>query len=171
MLPTLVEQYQRWFEYEKDSHRLVLASLDTVPSEGRGSEPFRKALSIMGHIIAARRAWLHRFEPSTFKRPTELFPTNATRESLEADLATMERDWLGYFERLDDTELARAFDYTTTEGTKFRSIVTDVLTQLYGHSLYHRGQIASLVRAAGGEPARTDFIFWTREAVEPGSAS
>ena len=167
MLPTLVEQYRRWFECEKDMHRLVLASLDTVPEEKRGSEPFQKALSLMGHIIAARRAWLHRFEPSTFERPAELFPTNATRESLEAGLAAMERDWSGYFGRLDEVELARAFDYVTSEGTKFRSVVADVLTQLYGHSLYHRGQIASLVRAAGGEPARTDFIFWTRESIEP----
>jgi uncharacterized damage-inducible protein DinB len=171
MLPTLVEQYKRWFEYEKDSHRLVLASLEAVPEGGRGSEPFQKALSIMGHIIAARRMWLHRFEPLSFGRPTELFPTSATRDGLEADLATMERDWSAYFGRLDERELARAFDYVTSEGTNFRSVVADVLTQLYGHSLYHRGQIASLVRAAGGEPARTDFIFWTREAIGPVSAS
>ncbi len=46
-------------------------------------------------------------------------------------------------------------------------MVADVLTQLHGHSLYHRGQIASLVRAAGGEPAKTDFIFWSRESVPP----
>jgi uncharacterized damage-inducible protein DinB len=171
MLPTLVEQYTRWFEYEKDSHRRALTSLDTVPEDGRGSEPYRKALSIMGHIIAARRIWLHRFWPSSFERPAELFPTNATRDGLDADLATMERDWSDYFGRLDEPELARVFDYLTSEGTRFRSVVADVLTQLYGHSLYHRGQIASLVRAAGGEPARTDFIFWARESIEPPSAS
>ncbi len=171
MLPTLVEQYRRWFEYEKDSHRQVLASLESVPEEGRGSEPFQKAQSLMGHIIAARRMWLHRFEPSSFERPAELFPTSATRESLEAGLATMERDWSAYFGRLNEHELARAFDYVTSEGTNFRSVVVDVLTQVYGHSLYHRGQIASLVRAAGGEPARTDFIFWTRESIAPPSSS
>jgi uncharacterized damage-inducible protein DinB len=171
MLPTLVEQYRRWFEYEKDSHRQVLASLDTVPEDGPGSEPFQKAMNIMGHIIAARRTWLHRFDPTRFQRPAELFPTAATRESLKADLAAMERDWSGYFQRLTESELGRNFTYQTSEGQPFRSIVTDVLTQLYGHSLYHRGQIASLVRAAGGEPARTDFIFWTREAAEPRSAS
>ncbi len=53
MLPTLVEQYRRWFEYEKDSHRKVLDSLETVPAENRGSEPFQKAMRLMGHIVAA----------------------------------------------------------------------------------------------------------------------
>ena len=34
------------------------------------------------------------------------------------------------------------------------------------HSWYHRGQIATLVRALGAEPAVTDFVFWSRELVE-----
>ena len=171
MLPTLVEQYRGWFEYEKDSHRKVLASLETVPEEGRRSEPFQKALNIMAHIVAARRMWLHRFEPSSFERPANLFPTDATRDGLLADLAVMERDWSDYFQRLTESELERVFTYQTSEGLWFRSVVTDVLTQVYGHSLYHRGQIASLVRAAGGQPAMTDFIFWSRESIAPPSSS
>lgn len=46
-----------------------------------------------------------------------------------------------------------------------RYVVEDILTQLFGHSWYHRGQIALLVRACGGQPAETDFVFWTREPV------
>ncbi len=167
MLPTLVEQYRRWFDYEKDTHRKVLASFETVPEEGLRSEPFQKALNNLAHIVAARRMWLHRFEPSSFDRPTNLFPTDATLADIGPELAIMERNWSDYFGRLDEPELDRTFDYMTSEGSPFRSMVVDVLTQLYGHSLYHRGQIASLVRAAGGEPAKTDFIFWTRESVAP----
>jgi uncharacterized damage-inducible protein DinB len=44
-------------------------------------------------------------------------------------------------------------------------LVEDILAQLFGHSSYHRGQIAMLVRAAGGEPAVTDLIYWCREGV------
>ena len=33
--------------------------------------------------------------------------------------------------------------------------------------LYHRGQIALLLRAVGAEPVPTDFLFWTREALDP----
>ena len=35
MAPSRVEQYRRWFEYEKDSHRKVLESLETVPQDQR----------------------------------------------------------------------------------------------------------------------------------------
>ena len=47
--------------------------LETVPEDGRRSEPFQKAMNIMGHIIAARRMWLYRFGASD-ERPANLFP-------------------------------------------------------------------------------------------------
>jgi uncharacterized damage-inducible protein DinB len=166
MTPTLLDQFRRWFEYEKDSHRKVLESLDTVPEGDRASEPYQKALNIMGHVIAARRMWLHRMDPK-FERPAELFPTSMTRDDLSAQLELMERGWSDRFARLTESELQSPFTYRTTEGDWYRSTTVDVLTQLYGHSLYHRGQIASLVRAAGGQPAQTDFIFWAREPVDP----
>jgi uncharacterized damage-inducible protein DinB len=164
MIPTLVEQYQRWFEYEKDSHRSVLASLETVPEENRGSAPFRKAMSLMGHIVAARRMWLFRFGAAT-TRPDDLFPSDLTRERLLAEFELMESGWSDYLERLAECELGRAFEYRSIDGGWFRNTVVDILTQLYGHSLYHRGQIASLVRAAGGHPVETDFVFWSREPI------
>ena len=68
MVPTLVDSFRRWFEYEKDSHRAVLKSLDTVPESGRQSEAYHKALGLVAHIVAARRVWLHRIDPA-FERP------------------------------------------------------------------------------------------------------
>ena len=55
-----------------------------------------------------------------------------------------------------------------TSPTRIRPLgVEDILTQLHGHSLYHRGQIALLLRAMGAEPVSTDFVFWTRESLGP----
>jgi uncharacterized damage-inducible protein DinB len=166
MTPTFVERYRRWFECEKDMHRKVLESLETVPEEGRSSEPYRKAVNLMGHIAAARRTWLHRIDP-TIDRPAAIFPTDVTLEGVRPELEAVERAWTDYLGRLTDEEATRSISYRTSEGAWYRSAVADVLMQTYGHSLYHRGQIATLVRAAGGQPAMTDFIFWTREAAEP----
>jgi uncharacterized damage-inducible protein DinB len=111
--------------------------------------------------------WLHRFEP-THERPAELFPTAVTRDDLLAQLEIMERGWSDCLARLTEAELNRSFTYPTfSTGDWYRSTIADVLTQLHGHSLYHRGQVASLVRAAGGQPVETDFIFWSREPAEP----
>jgi uncharacterized damage-inducible protein DinB len=166
MISTLANQYRRWFDYEKNSHRQVLTSLQSVPADRCRSEVFQKATNLMGHIIAARRMWLYRLGQST-KRPADLFPSGLTCDDLASELEAMEWDWSDYLAGLDERELARTVTYQSIDAGWFRSSVADTLTQLHGHSLYHRGQIASLVRAAGGEPAATDFIFWSRESVTP----
>ncbi len=143
---TLIEQYRRWFTYEKDSHRKVLASFETVPERGRSSEPFQKAMNIMGHIVAARRLWLHRLDPS-IPGVSILFPTRVTRADLLTERDVMERGWSSYLERLDDAEIERILVYQRDEGPWFRCVVADVFTHIHGHSSYHRGQIATLVRA------------------------
>ena len=59
----------------------------------------------------------------------------------------------------------RELEYQSLDAGRFRNRIEDILTQLFGHSWYHRGQIAMLIRAAGGEPAVTDLIFWCREPI------
>ena len=171
MNDTLISRYRRWFEYEKDSHARTVDSLTAVISELRDSEGFRKAVYLMGHIVAARRMWLFRF--GVLKENAELFPGETRLEDLPAQLTEMETLWTRYLSRLDDTELARVFEYRSYEGSRFRNTIEEILTQLFGHSWYHRGQIAQLVRSIGGEPAVTDFVFWAREPVpeEEGSVT
>jgi uncharacterized damage-inducible protein DinB len=76
------------------------------------------------------------------------------------------RAWREYMEGLTDQEAARVLEYTSTEGLRFRNSVDDVLTQLFGHSLYHRGQIAQLLRSGGAQPPITDFVFWARAPLD-----
>src|SRR6266540_11011 len=61
MNDSMVDRYRRWFEYEKDSHARTLDSLNAVPEKLHDAEAFRKAIYLLGHIIAARRMWLFRF--------------------------------------------------------------------------------------------------------------
>ena len=41
----------------------------------------------------------------------------------------------------------------------------DILTHVVLHSAYHRGQIASQMRAGGAPPAYTDFIHAARQGL------
>jgi uncharacterized damage-inducible protein DinB len=158
------DRYRRWFEYEQDAHAKVLHSLESVPESRRSSAEFRKAVDLLAHITAARRVWLYRFgimpDP-----PPSLFPQEASLAELATTLRTVQEQWSAYLGRLDDAELARTFEYKSLDAGWFRSRVEDILTQLFGHSWYHRGQIATFVRAAGGEPAVTDFVYWCREPI------
>jgi uncharacterized damage-inducible protein DinB len=163
MNDSMIDRYRRWFEYEKDSHAKTLDSLNAVPEALRASEQFRKAVYLLSHIIAARRMWLFRF--GVVKENADLFPKEISLDDLPDQLSEMETLWSGHLSQLDDTQLARVFEYRSYEGPRFRNTVEEILTQLFGHSWYHRGQIAMLLRSIGAEPAVTDFVFWAREPV------
>lgn len=157
------EKYRRWFAYEKDSDAKVLASLQAVADPLRVMPQYQKAVDLLAHLVAARNMWLYRFGHGS--KPPKLFPLDTPLVNLPKMLDEMESAWSSYFENLTDEEIERVFEYQSYDGPRFRNTVDDVLTQLYGHSLYHRGQIAMILRSIGAEPAATDFIYWTREPL------
>ena len=168
-MPTMSERYRRWFEYEKDSHAKILAALEAVPEAQRGAEGYEKAVSLMAHLVLARWLWLFRLGAGPAEEvPTSaagFFPRNVPAGELRSRVAAMEAAWESYLDRLDEAEVSRVVEYRSLEGPGFRNPVEDVLTQLFGHSWYHRGQIAQILRSIGAEPPATDFIFWAREAI------
>lgn len=165
MSQVLADRFRRWFAYEQHSHAQVLSSLESVPPEGQSTPAFARAVSWLGHIVAGRQVWLFRLGRYP-QPPAEFFPTKLTLPDLRRQLAEIEEVWSSYLEQLSDADLGKVLEYQSMDGGRFRSTVEDILAQLFGHSSYHRGQIATLVRTAGGQPAITDFIYRSREKVE-----
>jgi len=160
---TLSDRFRLWFAYERDAHQGVLDALTACPAPG-GDPRLQRARDLFAHLLAARRLWLHRLGVAA-AGPDDLFPTGVSLDRLRETATQVEADWQSYYDRLDQEELDRTFEYQSLEGDRYRNTVLDILTQLFGHSWYHRGQIAALVRESGGEPAVTDYVFWTREAL------
>jgi uncharacterized damage-inducible protein DinB len=163
-MPTPAPRYRRWFASARAAHDQVVRSLETVPADRRAAPEYRRAVSVLAHVAAARRVWLFRLGQLA-ERPKALFPEDAALADVAADLRDVQDRWAAYLGGLTDADIDRVFEYQAIDGGRFRNRIEDILTQLYGHSLYHRGQIAMLVRQAGGEPAATDFVYWCREAV------
>ena len=164
MSGSLIERYRRWFEYERDAHARVVRSLETVPADRRGGPEFRRAVTILGHVVGAREVWLYRLGVTATK-PAALFVEDRPLAEVVATMTAVQDRWADYLARLTDDDLGRVFEYQSFDAGRFRNRVEDILTQMFGHSWYHRGQIAMLVRAAGGEPAITDLVYWCREPV------
>jgi uncharacterized damage-inducible protein DinB len=159
-----VDQYRRWYEYEKDSHRKALVSLTETPPTLRPLDAFQKALGMMSHIIAARRLWLYRLGGAD-KPPKDVFSAVVPLDRIPAQLDAVESAWTAWLDQLTDEDLSHVLEYRSLEGDWYRTRIEDILTQLFGHSWYHRGQIATLLRSIQCVPASTDFIFWAREPM------
>jgi uncharacterized damage-inducible protein DinB len=164
MSDTALIQYRRWLAYERDAHEKMLASLAGASADQRAHPHFQQAIDLAAHLVAARRLWLFRLG-GVSEAPRALFPTGSRLADLPAAFAAMHAEWDAYLDAAGAGELDRVFEYTAFEGGRFRGRVDDTLAQLYGHSWYHRGQIAMLLRQIGAEPAVTDFVYWSRKAV------
>lgn len=148
----LLDHLKRLFAYEAWANRETAASL-------RAASP-ASALKRLAHIVAAQRLWLGRLkqDPAAIAVWPEL-----TLEQCDAQLAELSRWWQDYLSGLDAAALSRSISYTNTKGEPWTSTVQDVLLHVVLHSSYHRGQIASEVRASGHAPAYTDFIHSVRQ--------
>jgi len=158
------DDFRRLFTYEQDSHAKVLAALHAVPEERRGAPEFRKALDLFAHVVAARRMWLGRLGVAPAVQGG-LEPKGASLPELAARLAEVNALWSRYLAGIRDSDVEREFEYQSLDAGRFRNTLGEVLTQLHGHSLYHRGQIALQLRSLGLQPPLTDFIYWARVAL------
>ncbi len=165
-LPTplsFAERFRNWYEYERDCNAKSLKMLQSVSPEARASSQFTRAVGKMAHLVAARHMWLHRLGVVT-DRPESWFPPT-TLEELPAAVEVIEQRWTAYLARLTDADLAADFVCTGGDGQRYCWRLLDLLTQVFGHAWYHRGQIAMLVKDLGGEAIDTDYIFWNRPTV------
>lgn len=151
-------------EYERQATARAIASLRTVPMTPAEHPDSARARGVLAHAIMARHEWLSRLG-AIEKRAWVMFP-DWTIDQLETDAARLDAAWSAYLVGLDEAALARVVVYHAFDGTGYSSTVAEVLTHVFNHSTYHRGQVAMLVKQAGGQPASTDFIALTRKRLQ-----
>ena len=157
----VASRFRRWFDYEQAVHDRAFASLESVPVDNRQGAEYRRAVDLMGHLVAARAIWLARLAGGP-PLVGPLRPQDARLDDVRAYWNVVLAGWSSYLEDLDDEALPRVVEYRAGDGNLYQNTAEEILTQLFGHSFYHRGQIAMLVRASGGVPAETDYIHWLR---------
>lgn len=157
-------RYRDLLRCDSEANRLALLSLETVLAAARESPAFKRASGLVPHNLLARQVWLWRLNGTPYQNPADWFPAKTTSEALATQEA-LDRDWVAYLEALTPAELARVFEYTASDGTRYRNTADDVLTHVFNHATYHRGQIARIVHELGGQRASTDYIALTRVRV------
>jgi uncharacterized damage-inducible protein DinB len=150
-----VARFRRLFEYDAWANAAALTSLRLGPAPD-------KARAWMAHIVGSERLWLARL----YQVPSEMavWP-ELDVEACAAELTKLLADWMRYLEEVDEEGLADGVAYRNSKGEFWTSTVADILTHVVVHGGYHRGQISAAVRAAGGEPAYTDFIHAVRTGL------
>lgn len=153
-LMDLPDYFRRQFAYNTWANGEVLAAVrasgDTHP----------RLLALMAHIFSAETLWLERLkgEPQSLPVWPEL-----DLDQCEAQATKLAELWVEFLRPISPAGLSQKISYRNSRGESWNNTVQDVLTHVVMHSAYHRGQIASLMRAGGQTPAYTDFIHAVRK--------
>jgi uncharacterized damage-inducible protein DinB len=150
------QYFLRNFSYDHWANRECLSAL----AAANPMPP--KALRFIAHTISAQKLWLERLQ--RVPQSVAVWPSSTVGEC--AALADeMHSAWKNYLTELPSANLEREVDYRNSKGESWSSCVEDILTHVLMHSAYHRGQIALEMRAAGVQPAYTDFIHGVRQGL------
>lgn len=151
----LADSMRRQFAYNAWANGAVLAAI--AESGGAASE---RSLQLMCHILAAERVWLERLKQVPQSVPVWPKPD---QEQCNLEAAEMTRLWCEYLDLITAGDLSQSISYKNSKGETWSSTIVDILTHVVMHSAYHRGQIASHMRANGQTPAYTDYIHGIRQ--------
>ena len=100
-------------------------------------------------------------------------PFQLTELSAYPDLSSIE-DWArpyyslatAFAETVDESRFAQAVHFpwfamiVEKFGTERPATLSESVFQVFAHTAYHRGQVATRIRELGGEPPPVDFIYW-----------
>jgi uncharacterized damage-inducible protein DinB len=138
------------------------ANLEVIASLRNTGAPPERSRKWMAHIISAEYVWLTRLLQETQKFP--VWP-DLTLDQCEQEADNLRQEWRQYLGRTAVDRLDQTIAYKNSKGEAWSSKVRDVLTHVFMHSAYHRGQIAADMRQSGHQPAMTDFIHGVRQGL------
>jgi uncharacterized damage-inducible protein DinB len=138
------------------------ANRRTLHALKQSSSEHPKALRTFAHALTAEREWLLRLKEN---RDTTGFDfwQKATLAEVEVLAAENSDAYRALTESLTVDGLNSVAVYKNSKGVEYRTSFRDILTHVFLHSAYHRGQVALAAREEGGVPANTDYIAFVRE--------
>ena len=163
-----IEDIRTLYEYHYWAHERMMASLEPLKPEeftrdlGSSHASLRDTVV---HLMGAEWLYLSRWHgvfPDAMLDPSG-FPDLA---SIEERWARIRRELKGYLSRVSNEHLNNLLIYRNVRGDEVRLPLFVTLSHLVHHNTYHRGQVATLLRQLGHEPAPTDlYRFYMEEQV------
>jgi uncharacterized damage-inducible protein DinB len=157
-LQTLLD-YHYW---ARDRLLEALAALTPEQFTRDMGSSFRSIRDTAAHTYSAEWAWYSRW---TGTSPEALLPADQFPDivSLRTAWIAQERKTRAFLDSLGEDGISRVIDYRMLNGTPGSSVFSHMLQHLVNHASYHRGQITTMLRQMGAQPAKSmDLIGFYR---------
>ncbi len=121
-------------------------------------------LKLLSHIVISESVWMMRLKSEDYSNKNfwKIFSlTECNRLSQENS-----KRYSDYIKDKSENDLDRLISYNNSKGEEYSNSIEDILSHIFYHSGYHRGQIAKEVRKIGKEPVYTDYIEYIRNFLQ-----
>jgi uncharacterized damage-inducible protein DinB len=124
---------------------------------------FKSVRDTIAHICDAELIWLSRWngkQPSGFQPPDRIPDVAAAR----AEWAGIESGMRAFLGHLGPEGVDRVLEFRDLSGNLRSDVFWQILQHVVNHGTYHRGQVTTLLRQLGAQPAKSmDLIAFYRE--------
>lgn len=124
---------------------------------------FKSIRDTMAHVHAAEWIWHQRWIGHS---PTALLPNDrfADVAALRAAWNETEKDIREYVDRGGEGIVDEVYHFRLLNGTEGSATFWQMLQHVVNHGSYHRGQVTTMLRQLGAQPAKSlDMIAFYRE--------
>lgn len=116
----------------------------------------------LNHLVLGDRIWFGRIEGKPFAVTGLDQVLYEDRHALRAAREEEDRRIERVVDQLNEAQLARDLEYSTTAGIPKRTNLGLVLSHVFNHQTHHRGQAHNMLSQAGQDPPSLDMIQMIR---------
>jgi uncharacterized damage-inducible protein DinB len=139
------------FAFNDRANKMVLGKVLELPDKA-------EAVKFFSHLVNSQLKWMARIvrDPGApgmdWWKPVYAFGDLEERWNRSLKL------WIDYLEARNEEQMYDEMKFVGFDGGEWVAPLKDIALQLNYHSIHHRAQIQSLIRAQGIEPDFVDYI-------------
>ena len=148
------------------AHQKIMDVILSLPEEKQLAHvpsSFESLYQTILHIWDAESVWWQRMKlHERFVKPSDNF--KGTTRDVVNGLISQSKLWESWVSNVPDHSLDHVFEYRNNKKEQVKMPIFQMLTHVFNHGTYHRGQLINMLRQLGVDKLpQTDFSAWARK--------
>jgi uncharacterized damage-inducible protein DinB len=164
-MPVSLEHIKELYDYLFWGDRMMFSAATALPDAEYFMERGMSAGSIhklLAHLMGAEAVWLERWRGQAPAR-IENADDHPTRAALDARWERVHADLREFLSKQTNESLAGPITFRSFTGDPSAIPLGELMVHVVDHASYHRGQLNTMIKQAGGQPAPVFYVTYQRQ--------
>ena len=139
------------FLFNSNANKQMLSKIRSLPDK-------EQCIKYFSHLTNSQYKWMARILQDPKAATMSWWDPVYRLEELEAEWDRSLAPWMDYIRYKTETELEEEVVFPGFDGSRWAATPKDIALQLNYHSIHHRAQMQTIIRAQGIKPDFIDYI-------------